>query len=152
MGETSFTYTVEGPGGARDDATVTIAVGKDTDAKAPEVDPGDGPALNDTDGTRAWNSALILFDKNDEWKRKEGAKIVAVDGQPVGIGDTADVADGKVTITDKGALNYKPYPGWQMQPLYLPSPEATAERFGSCSPRATRTTRLQGTCSGRCSA
>ena len=129
VGQTSFTYTVEGPDGATDDATVTIAVGKDTDADAPEVEPGDGPALNDTDGTRAWNSALILFDKNDEWKRKEGARIVAVDGQPVGIGDTAQVADGEVTITDKGALNYKPYPGWQMQPLYLPSPEATAERF-----------------------
>ncbi|MEO1613368.1 MAG: ABC transporter permease subunit, partial [Pseudomonadota bacterium] len=129
-GDTSFTYTVENADGQQAEATVFVAVGEDEDAPKPEAPEGEGAALNDVDGTRAWNSALILFDKNDEWKRKDGAKIVAIDGQPIAIGGTVDVDAGEVTITDKGAINFKPSPGWQMQPLYLPSPEATAERFG----------------------
>ena len=129
VGDASFTYTVEKDGQTAD-ATVYVAVGKDANAPDPEVDEGSGPAKNDAEGTKAWNSALVLFDKNDEWKRKEGAKIVAIDGQPISVGGTVDVDAGQVTITDKGAINFKPSPGWQMQPLYLPSPEATAERFG----------------------
>lgn len=129
-GETQFTYTVEGPDGATDTAEVTVAVGReDTPPPKPEVEPGDGAALNDSGSAKAWASSLILFDKNDEWKRKEGAKVISIDGQPVSIGKTVSVADGKVTITEKGAINFKPDPGWQMQPLYLPSPEKTAERF-----------------------
>lgn len=135
-GTTSFEYTVRAPGGVTDTATVTVAVAKGDQLPAkPEVDPGEGAALNDSGAAKAWSSALILFDRNDEAKRSRkwwsaGAKIVAIDGKPIGIGETVDVADGEVTITDKGAINFKPYAGWQMQPLYLPSPEATAERFG----------------------
>ncbi len=130
-GETRFTYEVEGPDGARDSAEILVRVGQqDTMPDVPEVEPGDGPAQNDAAAARAWASTLVLFDRNDEWKRRDGAKVVSVDGQPVGIGDTVSVADGDVTITEKGAINFKPDPGLQMQPLYLPSPEATAERFG----------------------
>lgn len=129
IGETSFTYTVEGPDGSTDEATVTVAVGKEAEPDEPSVEEGDGAALNDSASARAWGSALILFDKNDEWKRRDGAKIVAIDGKPLDETGTVAIESGEVTITEKGAINYKPDPGWQMQPLYLPSPEATAQRF-----------------------
>ena len=130
-GETRFTYTVEGPDGASDTGEVVVAIGRgDSPPPKPEVEPGDGAAKNDTAAGKAWASVLILFDKNDEWKRRDGAKVTSIDGQAISIGETVDVTDGKVTITEKGAINFKPYPGWQMQPLYLPSPEQTAERFG----------------------
>ncbi|MEM1160971.1 MAG: ABC transporter permease, partial [Pseudomonadota bacterium] len=130
-GEARFTYTVEGPDGATDTAEITVAVAKtDTNPPKPEIEPGEGPALNDAAAARAWGSALILFDKNDEWARKDGATITAINDQAVGIGGTITIPEGDVTITEKGAINFKPDPGWQMQPLYLPSPEPTAQRFG----------------------
>lgn len=129
VGETSFTYTVENTDGKTATAEIFIAVGETEDAAAPEVNQGDGPARNDSAGTKAWNSALILFDRNDDWKRKDGARIIKIDGQPVGESGTVKLASGSATLTQKGAINYKPAPGWQMQPLYLPSPEATAKRF-----------------------
>ncbi|MEM7212416.1 MAG: ABC transporter permease subunit [Pseudomonadota bacterium] len=129
-GQTQFTYTVAGPDGGTDTAEVFVAVGReDTPPPKPEIEDGDGAALNDSASAKAWASALVLFDKNDEWKRKDGAKVTEIDGQSVDIGETVSVSDGKVTITEKGAINFKPDPGWQMQPLYLPSPETTAERF-----------------------
>jgi len=51
VGTTSFTYTVEGPDGTRDDATVTVAVGKEVAPDVPEISEGDGPALNDAAAT-----------------------------------------------------------------------------------------------------
>lgn len=130
-GETRFTYTVEGPDGATDTGEVVVAIGReDSPPPKPAVEPGDGAAKNDAAAGKAWASVLILFDKNDEWKRNAGATITSIDGQAIGIGETVEVADGTVTITEKGAINFKPDPGWQMQPLYLPSPEQTAERFG----------------------
>ncbi|MEM9139029.1 MAG: ABC transporter permease, partial [Pseudomonadota bacterium] len=129
-GETRFTYTVQGPDGATDTAEVVVNVqATETNPPAPEIEPGDGAAKSDSAGAKAWSSALILFDKNDEWARRDGAKLLTIDGQPVDIGQTVPVSDGVVTITEKGAINFKPDPGWQMQPLYLPSPEQTADRF-----------------------
>ena len=128
-GDAQFTYTVEGPDGTTADATIFVAVGRDDAPAKPEVTANDGPVQDDAAATKAWKSVLVLFDKNDEWKRKEGAAVVAINGEPITIGGTVEIESGEVTITDKGAINYKPDPGWQMQPLYLPSPEATAERF-----------------------
>lgn len=128
-GEAEFTYTVENSDGARADATVYVSVGREETPEAPEVAAKDGPLQDDSAATKAWKSALVLFDKNDDWKRKQGARVIAINGEAIDIGGTVEMETGEVTITDKGAINYKPDPGWQMQPLYLPSPEATAKRF-----------------------
>ena len=131
VGETQFTYTLEAPDGARDDATVyarVFEVGEDVDV--PEVAPGEGFAKNDAIKVGAWRSELLIMDKNDEVKRKEGAKIVAIDGQPVSAGETASVADGKVALTAKGSINFSPSGGMQMEPIWLPSPEAVVARVG----------------------
>ncbi|RKT27801.1 taurine transport system permease protein [Roseovarius halotolerans] len=131
VGDTQFTYTLEAPDGARDDATVYARVFKVGEAvEEPEIEPGDGFAKNDAITVGAWRSELLLMDKNDEAKRSEGAKIVAIDGQPAGPGDTVKVADGEVAITSKGSLNFSPAKGMQMEPIWLPAPEAVVARVG----------------------
>lgn len=131
VGDTEFTYTLEAPDGARDDATVFVRVFRVGDAvEDPQIEPGDGFAKNDALSVGAWRSGLILMDKNDEVTRKDGAKVVAIDGKPTSAGETVSVATGKVAVTDKGALNFSPAKGMQMEPIWLPSPEAVVKRVG----------------------
>ena len=131
VGDTQFTYTLEAPDGDRDEATVHARVFKvGEDAELPDVSPGDGFAKDDAIKVGAWRSELLLMDKNDEVKRKEGARVVAVDGQPVTPGDTVRVADGTVAITSKGSLNFSPAKGMQMEPIWLPPPEDVVARVG----------------------
>lgn len=129
VGETSFTYTAEGPDGARDDATVTVVVFPvDSEVDEPTVEPGDGFAKNDGAKVGAWRSGLIRVDRNDEVTKSDGAKVVAIDGQAIEPGQSVEVADGTVTLSAKGTPNFKPDDGWQMEPVWLPSPEAVASR------------------------
>ncbi len=130
IGEAEFTYTLEAEGGERDDATVHVSVfrvGEEVDPA--EVPPGDGFAKDDSDTVGAWRSKLIRVDRNDEIGRDEGAQIVAVNGQPIEPGQEVDVPSGSVAMTPKGTLNYKPAQGWQMEPIWLPAPEAVWSRL-----------------------
>ncbi len=129
IGDATFTYTAEAVDGQKDDATVSFKVFEfGSVVEKDEVELGDGFAKNDSETVAAWRSKLIRVDKNDELGRKEGAKIVAVDGQPIQPGSEVSVASGKVSMTEKGTLNYKPAQGWQMEPIWLPSPEAVFKR------------------------
>ncbi len=130
VGDTSFTYTAQGPNGETDDATVSVTVFRvGEDVTAAEVEPGDGFAKNDSDTVGAWRSKLIRVDANDELGRADDVKIVAVDGQAIGPDGTVKVASGEVSMTPKGTLNYKPAQGWQMEPIWLPAPEAVWGRI-----------------------
>jgi taurine transport system permease protein len=60
--------------------------------------------------------------------RADGAKVVAIEGQPVTAGDSVDTAAGRVTVTARGTLNYAPPRGLQMEPIWLPPPEAVVAR------------------------
>lgn len=130
VGETSFTYTLETEDGQRDDATVFVRV-YDFGIKAEkfEVDEGEGIAKDDAVAMTASRSTTIIFDKNDEAKRKEGARIVAVDGVPVGPDQPAEIDAGRVALTSKGAISFLPPRGLQMEPIWLPPPEAVVARF-----------------------
>ena len=131
VGDAEFTYTLEAPNGDRDDATVFVRVFEvGEEIVKPEIEPGDGFAKNDASAVGAWRSDLILMDKNDETTRDDGAKVVAIDGQPVSEGGTVSVAAGKVTVTAKGALNFTPSGGMQMEPIWLPPPESVVKRVG----------------------
>ncbi|MBW4974849.1 ABC transporter permease subunit [Roseovarius mucosus] len=130
MGDTEFTYTLEAPDGTRDDATVTVrvfTVGETVEE--PVIEPGDGIAKNDVLTVGAWRSQLLLMDKNDEVTRDQGARVVAIDGKPVSEGQTIKVADGTVAVTAKGSLNFAPAKGMQMEPIWLPAPEAVVSRL-----------------------
>ncbi|GAB4297528.1 MAG: hypothetical protein Kow0058_14240 [Roseovarius sp.] len=131
MGDTAFTYTLEAPDGRRDDAKVLVRVFRvGEDVTEPEIDPGEGFAKNDAITVGAWRSKLLLMDRNDEVTRKDGARVVAIDGKPVSPGETVSVAHGTVTLTDKGSLNFTPYKGLQMEPIWLPAPESVVARVG----------------------
>ena len=128
-GTTRFEYTVEA-GGQRDSATVTVVVHPiDREPELPEVAPGDGFAKDDVAAVGRWRSGLIRVDTNDEIGRDGGAVVVAIDGQPIAPGQSVRVADGTVTLSDRGTPNFEPEKGWQMEPIWLPAPEAVATRL-----------------------
>jgi len=130
VGDTEFTYVLEAPDGSRDEATVFVRVFNVGDkAAAKEVAPGDGFAKDDSTTVLAWRSKLIPMDKNDEFKRKDGAKVVEVNGQSIEPGGAVDVEDGRVVMTGKGTLNFSPASGLQMEPVWLPPPEAVVSRL-----------------------
>jgi taurine transport system permease protein len=128
-GETSFTYTLETNEGVRDDATVFVRVadfGQETESF--EVDPGEGVAKDDAVAMNASRSSTILFDSNDEVTRKDGARIVAIDGTEIGPGDEISTDAGRFALTDKGAISFSPPSGLQMEPIWLPPPEDVVAR------------------------
>jgi taurine transport system permease protein len=130
MGDTDFTYTAQSASGETDDATVRFRVheaGVQTDPA--DIEPGDGFALNDSELVGAWRSELIRVDRNDTGGGEDGYKITKVDGQPIAPGETVKVSDGEVAMTPKGSLNFTPDKGLQMEPIWLPSPEAVGKRF-----------------------
>mgnify|MGYP001799542200 FL=1 len=128
VGTTEFSYTVD-TGEQQDTATVTILVHeRDLDPDAPEVVPGDGFAKNDSAAIPQGRNGLIRVDRNDEIGRNDGAVVVAINGLPITPGQTVDVENGTVTLSDKGTPNFAPNAGWQMEPLYLPPPEEVWSR------------------------
>ncbi|MEO9780898.1 MAG: ABC transporter permease subunit [Sedimentitalea sp.] len=128
-GTASFEYTAQLPDGTRDTATVTVLVHPvDQEVTAPDVDPGDGWAKNDSASIGVWRSGLIRVDRNDEMGRDEGAEVVAVNGTPIAPGGEVDTEFGRVGMSPKGTLNFEPAKGWQMEPIWLPAPEDVVKR------------------------
>ncbi|MEP2921831.1 MAG: ABC transporter permease [Sulfitobacter sp.] len=143
-GNTSFTYTVEVNGQA-DTATVDVLVfDREENPDTPEVAPGEGIAKNDSIKVAQYRSKLVSFDANDDFKKSDGAKIIAINDTSVVPGDTVAVEGGSVTISDKGTPNFQPDNGYQMEPLYLPSPEAVIARTGKVLEEGFRGTTLLG--------
>ncbi|MBB96799.1 MAG: taurine ABC transporter permease [Rhodobacteraceae bacterium] len=129
-GTATFDYTAETPDGATDTATVTVLVHPiDQEVDAPEVTPGDGWAKNDSATVGVWRSGLIRVDRNDELGRDEGAVVVAVNGTPIVPGGSVETPYGRVGMSPKGTLNFEPKKGWQMEPIWLPPPEAVVDRI-----------------------
>lgn len=131
VGDTSFVYTAENKDGVKDDATVHVRVSKkDAEVEDITAEPGDGFAKDDAVMISAWRSKLIRTDQNDEATRKEGAKIVAIDGKAIAPGESVQTESGRVALTAKGSVNFSPDKGMQMEPIWLPSPEAVVSRMG----------------------
>jgi len=130
VGETSFIYTLEDEAGNTDDATVFVRVFDfGADVQNFEVEPGEGMAKDDALALSAGRSKVLLFDQNDEVTRDEGARVVAIDGEPIGPDTVVQSAKGRFALTSKGAINFEPPLGVQMDPVYLPPPEAVVDRF-----------------------
>ena len=130
VGDTDFEYTLEAPDGSRDNATVyarVVPAGEQKDVQ--EVASGEGFAKDDSVSVVAWRSVLVPMDKNDEFTRKDGAKVVQVNGTPIEPGVRVPVDNGEVAMTEKGTLNFIPYSGLQMEPVWLPPPEAVIGRL-----------------------
>lgn len=129
-GEASFTYTVEAADGQKDDASVAVLVYEGTiKPEVPEVDAGDGFAKNDSLIIAAYRSQLARLDRNDEQGRNKGAKIVAVNGQAIAPNEEIETDFGRIAMSQRGTLNIVPNSGWQMEPIWLPAPEAVFSRL-----------------------
>ncbi|MBW4981794.1 ABC transporter permease subunit [Mameliella sp. CS4] len=143
IGDAAFTYTAEAEGQAPDDATVTVRVFEvGTDVDDPEVAPGEGWAKNDVDTVGAWRSGLIRVDRNDEFGRDEGHTVVAVNGEAIAPGQSVQTEFGRVGMSPKGTLNFEPAKGWQMEPIWLPPPEAVLARLGEIASEGYRDSTL----------
>jgi taurine transport system permease protein len=130
VGQTSFDYTLEAADGTQSTASVAVIVHEQGETpELPAIGAGDGLANSDAIAVQAYRSKLVLWDKNDEVTRKDGAKIVAINGTSVGVGGEVFVDDLRVAVTSKGTLNVEPAKGWQMEALYLPSPDEVWTRF-----------------------
>lgn len=129
-GETSFTYTAQNAAGQTDDAVMRVLVHEVGEKPAAIEGPaGDGFAKDDSAIVAAWRSVLLKPGDNDDGGKDAGFKIIAIDGQPIAADQKVKVADGSVVLTPKGSLNFEPYKGFQMEPIWLPSPESVVVRF-----------------------
>ncbi len=114
LGETGFRYGAEGPEGVNI-GTLRILVHR-PEAK-PAAPQGQGAFL-----APAWRTTLLRPVPAE-------TRIVQIEGQALTPGLSVLVPNGSVTLTPKGALSFTPNPGWQMEPIWLPAPEAVAARF-----------------------
>ncbi|MDA8636983.1 ABC transporter permease subunit [Rhodospirillales bacterium] len=133
VGDTTFTYEAENASGQKDTATVHIRVHKvGTTVEAPTIPASgnDGFAKDDVMKVGAWRSSNpTKVQRNDEGGDQEGYKIVGVGGESIAPNGSVDVADGSVRMTAKGSIVFEPNKGWQMEPIWLPSPEAVWGRL-----------------------
>ncbi len=141
VGETGFTYTARDAAGVEGTAEVRVLVYEGaTKPSPPTVTEGEGLAKGDADVVAAWRSVLLKPVANDA----PGAQIVAVNGTPIAVDVPMAVADGEVTLTSKGSLNFQPEAGWQMEPIWLPAPEAVVARLVEIADQGYQNTSLWG--------
>jgi len=132
IGETTFTYTAMNAAGETDDAQVIVTVYDIQSGETPlkmKIDPGTGFAKNDTANIVAWRSGLIKVQRNDIGNKEDGYKVIAINGQEISPSSEVFIDDARIYMTAKGTLSYEPEKGWQMQPIWLPSPEAVWSRL-----------------------
>jgi len=131
-GDTSFSYTASNLLNQSDDATVYIRV-KNRSEKFTKPDISNliqtGFARDDAIKVAAWRSALIRVQKNDVGGKEKGYRIIAINNQPIEPKQFIKVANGIVSMTAKGSLNFMPDKGWQMEAIWLPAPEAVFTRL-----------------------
>lgn len=138
-GTATFDYTARTPDGRSDTATVTVLVHPiDAEVEAPQVDPGDGWAKNDSATVGVWRSGLIRVDRNDELGRDDGAVVDEVNGHKIRPGGSVETEFGRVGMSPKGTLNFEPAKGWQMEPIWLPAPEAVVSRLSEIASQGFR--------------
>ena len=132
IGELSFEYTAMNALGQTDDAEVTVTVYDVQSGDIPdklEVDPGSGFALNDTAQIITYRSGLVKVQKNDVGGKEKGYKVIAINGQDISPSTELFIDNARIYMTAKGTLSVKPEQGWQMQPVWLPAPEAVGSRL-----------------------
>lgn len=114
VGETTFTYEAKGSDGKAGSGVVQVFAGIDAPGEAT------AEATVVADVPRGREQLIHLPD---------GARATAVDGMAIAPEGRVRVAHGTVTMTGKGTLSFAADKGLQMEPIWLPSPEAVASRF-----------------------
>lgn len=141
IGEMTFRYTATDKQGVSDEATVHVLVhGPGEKPAVPQVPPGDGLARDDGAVVQAWRSVLIRVVDNDG----AGARVTAIDGRAVTPEVAMAVEGGSVLVTAKGSLSVEPRKGLQMEPIWLPAPEAVVARLVEIAQSGYQNTSLWG--------
>jgi len=132
IGDTSFSYTAINSQNQTDDAIVYVRVkpiGEKSEKPKISVEDQTGFARDDAAKVNAWRNALIRVQKNDEGGKQKSYRIISINGQLIEPKKSIEVAEGIVSMTAKGSLLFTPDKGWQMEAIWLPSPEAVFARF-----------------------
>ena len=132
IGETEFSYTASNEQSETDSAQVHIHVFSENDDSPHSkliTEAPDGFAQDDSITVKAWRSKLIRVQKNDQGGKDKSYKIIKVNNQTISSLQAVKVDNGLVTMSSKGSLTFTPYKGWQMEAIWLPSPEAVINRF-----------------------
>lgn len=133
IGDTSFTYTAQNAANQSDTGTVHVRVHKvDETVDAPEIPASgnDGFAKDDAIKVGAWRATNpTKVQRNDDGGDQEGYKVTQINDTAIAPGGEVSVADGIVRMTAKGSLVFEPEKGWQMEPIWLPAPEAVVDRL-----------------------
>lgn len=128
-GMTSFEYTIEA-NGERDTAVAWVQVyPAEEEPLGWKTEQGTGFALDDRIDIQVYRSKLLLWDKNDSVNRKQGARITTIAGQEIAPGQSVQLEHLRVALTAKGTLNIEPNKGVQMEPIWLPAPEAVVQKL-----------------------
>ncbi len=130
VGDTSFTYTAKNAAGETADGIVNIRVHKIGDKpEKPEITANSSFVQNDSILVGAWRSKLINVKRNDVGYKEDGYQIIAINDFPIKAGEIVKVDEGNVVLTAKKSLNFTPKKGLQLEPIWMPSPEAVVNRF-----------------------
>ena len=132
LGDTSFEYTAINPAGEEDRATVYVRVGtRGQKIDKPELsdEVQQGFARDDAVKMTAWRSKLIRVQRNDLAGKDKQYHVIKVDNKPIRPNQSVVVKAGHVSMTEKGSLLFVPDAGWQMEPIWLPAPEAVFHRL-----------------------
>ncbi|MCP4486718.1 MAG: ABC transporter permease [Gammaproteobacteria bacterium] len=132
VGDTSFTYTAVNAQNETDQGTVFARVNLvGTDFESPQIPDQSSSsfALDDAIKVGAWRSFLVRVQHNDVGGRDKAYHVTKVDGQAIEPNYSVPVKDGDVRMTAKGSLSFTPHKGLQMEPIWLPSPEAVVIRM-----------------------
>ena len=115
VGETSFAWQASDTTGSPSQGTVQISVG------APTATPA---------ATMPDQTDIVVPVGRDQLIQLPGnPQVTAVDGTAIRPGDRVKIAGGTVSMTPKGTLSFASDKGLQMEPIWLPAPEAVAARF-----------------------
>jgi taurine transport system permease protein len=131
-GDTSFSYTAKNANNQIDTAQVFIRVNP---ADEPLTTPS--PAnnntniftKNDTADVSAYRSVLIRVKNNDSGGKDKAYAITKINGQIIKPKQIIKVDHGEISLSTKGSLSFKPDKGWQMEAIWLPTPEAVFTRL-----------------------
>ncbi|MCW9013050.1 MAG: ABC transporter permease subunit [Gammaproteobacteria bacterium] len=132
IGDTSFSYTAINAQHQTDHASVYIRVfpiGEKTGKPPVSTRDQTGFANDDVLHVAAWRSKLIRVQKNDTGGKEKTYRVVRINGQTITPQQSVIVANGVVSMTKKGSLSFTPDKGWQMEPIWLPPPEAVLSRL-----------------------
>jgi len=130
VGEANFKYSALNSAGEKDDAVVKVNVyGLGEKSDAPAIEAGDGFAKNNAAAVAARRSVLLKLSENSGDGAQSGFRVVSINGENIEPDKPVDLGNGKVIQTGDNTLLFEPYAGLQMDPIWLPSPEAVAMRF-----------------------